>query len=427
MNGCISTILSGNTLKVLFLNDTGFQYGAGIAHLRQIQSFLILGHDVYGICWQQGAVEESIPFIPVGATGCWHGMREFPELDCRGKDISNLVHEAILHEIISIDPDIVIAGNLHGGGWSIELLQSINAQGYPVIAFMHDCHYITGRCAYPFDCELFVTGCDSRCPTANQYPTLSPELVEPAWKYRQGLFSNYPGIALAANSLWTLNMARRTLPHVGFADVVHLGLDHMLFSALDRKTVRAVLGLPENAFIIIAGAVNVKDFRKGGFLFEQIVSRLSDKALFFVFGRDPMIQGVKATGLIRDYRKMPLLYSAADLFVGTSLAESFGQTYCEAAACGLPVVAFRVGGIPDIARHNVNARLVDEIKVEPFLDEISFFMNSPAECLRYGRAGRTVVESEFTLEHQATRWQNYLKGFAEYLGKFHLSYTINER
>ncbi len=84
---------------------------------------------------------------------------------------------------------------------------------------------------------------------------------------------------------------------------------------------------------------------------------------------------------------MPEIYSAADLFVGTSLAESFGQTYCEASACGIPIVAFNTGGIPDIARHAVNARLVNAQDLNQFIDEISFFKRNPAECAAYGSAG----------------------------------------
>ena len=44
----------GERLRILFLNDVGFQYGAGLAQLRQVQSFLLMGHEVMGICWVTG-------------------------------------------------------------------------------------------------------------------------------------------------------------------------------------------------------------------------------------------------------------------------------------------------------------------------------------------------------------------------------------
>ena len=105
---------------------------------------------------------------------------------------------------------------------------------------------------------------------------------------------------------------------------------------------------------------------------------------------------------------MPLIYSAADIFVGTSLEEAFGQTFCEASACSIPIVAFEVGGIPEIARHRKNARLVDEQTSEALINEIEFFRQSPATRQEYGNCGRQIVETEFTLQAQGERWVQYL-------------------
>ena len=156
------------------------------------------------------------------------------------------------------------------------------------------------------------------------------------------------------------------------------------------------------------------DRRKGGHIFNEIIEALSGRAQFLVFGEESGgVQGVYGTGLLRDYRKMPLLYSAADLFVGTSLEEAFGQTFCEASACAIPIVAFSVGGIPDIAKNNLNARLVDKISASSVLKEIEFFMADPEKREAFGQAGRSLVEKEFTLERQAQRWQQYLSAVAE--------------
>jgi len=402
-------------LRVLFLNDNGFQYGAGIAQLRQMQSFLLLGHRIHSLSCHQGFLEKRIPFIPDQATGAWYGMRQFPELDGLNGVRQEQIIRTVVEEIKRIRPDIVIAGNLHGSGWPVELLPAIHECGCLVIAYMHDCHYITGRCTHPFSCRFFTTGCDEKCSTAHEHPSLPVESVRPAWDSRQKIFSQYPGIALVANSRWTLGMARNAIRNPVHLGSVHLGLDHRLFRPLDRRMARNRLGLSEDAFVMVSGAVNIRERHKGGHVFEQLVSRMSGKATFLVFGQTLDLQGVRAVGFIRDYRMMPEIYSAADLFVGTSLAESFGQTYCEASACGIPIVAFNTGGIPDIARHGVNARLVNAEDLNQFIDEISFFSDNPEVRAAYGNAGKKIVESEFTLEKQAERWQHFLVEFAEKL------------
>ena len=110
---------------------------------------------------------------------------------------------------------------------------------------------------------------------------------------------------------------------------------------------------------------------------------------------------------------MPLMYSAADLFVGTALEEAFGLTLCEASACGLPIVAFKVGGIPEIARHDISARLIEDFSLPELIKEIKFFMSNPQERQAFGERGRAIVELEFSLKRQAARWMEYLKRVVE--------------
>ncbi len=404
----------GDRLRVLFLNDLGFQYGAGIGQLRQIQSFLLLGHEVRGICWTQGVLEDHIALIPRGAEGLWLGMRQLTEVHPdRGYDDAAIV-KMIVQEAGSFGPDVIIVGNLHGAKWPLELFPELQSLGALVVGYMHDCYLVTGRCAYPGECSLYKVGCDETCPTADEYPPLAPAKIPAAWRLRREIFCGDTGVPLAANSAWTLAMAQKSLQDMRFGQVVSLGLDERLFKPIDRSLARRLLKIPQESFVILSGAANVKVPRKGWHILKEVMTTLDGRAQFLLFGAESeKIPGVYATGLLRDYRKMPLLYSAADLFLGTSLEEAFGLTLCEAAACGLPIVAFRVGGIPEIARNDVNARLVDQISSGGLLEEIESLMANPKKREAFGRAGRSRVVKEFTLAHQAERWRHYLKVVVE--------------
>ena len=88
------------------------------------------------------------------------------------------------------------------------------------------------------------------------------------------------------------------------------------------------------------------------------------------FGHDRQIDSpidTRGTGYITNSSLLACYYNAADLFVGASQEEAFGQTFIEAAACGTPAIGYEVGGVPEAIRggafHDLfgNAHIVDGI------------------------------------------------------------------
>lgn len=397
-------------MRVLFLNDVGFQFGAGTAHLRQIQSFLRAGHEVAAFCCYQGAEEERAAFTPEPPPG-WLGLREFRELHWgkEPKPTDAQIIETLVRDARAFAPDLVVVGNLHAAQWPVALVGGLRDAGLPVVVFMHDGYYVSGRCAYAGDCRLYETGCDASCPTADEYPALARERIAGAWRERRQVLCGSSHVALAANSGWTLGLAARALPGIAHTGVVHYGLDERIFRPLDRALARRILGVPADAFVVLAGAVDLNDRRKGGHLLRHLIERMGARAHVLLFGFAPKeMDGVQSTGFLHDFRKMPLVYAAADVFVGTSLEEAFGQTLCEASACGIPVVALDAGGVPDIARHDVNARIVSVSAPDGLIDEVTWLMDHEDERRRLGGGGRALVEAEFTLERQGERWTQFL-------------------
>jgi len=407
-------LIRGESLRVLFINDIGFQYGAGILNRRQVQSFLIAGHEVMGLCWDQLSEEGNISFIPDRVDGTWCGIRELSHVHRNnGLNESQIIDE-IIKVVVDFAPDVIIVGNLHRADWPLSLFLSLKELDCLVVAYMHDCYLVSGRCVYPGECSLYLVGCNETCPTADQYPVLEPEKIPNAWALRRQLFCGPGGIPIVTNSYWTLQVARKALKGLRHVDVVYGGLDTELFKRIDPSLARRLSGIPDDGrIIILSGACDVKDERKGGSIFFTMVEKLSkdSRVHLVVFGGHALgLKNAQGIDYIRDYRKMPLLYSAADIFVGTSIEEAFGQTFCEAAACSIPVVGFNVGGVGESVRHDINAKLSNEISVDALMEEIEFFIENPDKREEFGHRGREVVEEEFSLERQAQRWTAYIEG-----------------
>ena len=108
--------------------------------------------------------------------------------------------DAIAKAIMDDGPELVIVGNIHGAEWPIGILTCLRKRGAAVIAYMHDCYWVTGRCAYPRSCTRYITGCDASCPTPDEHPRLCAEKISAAWRERGECFTGPGAIPLVAES-----------------------------------------------------------------------------------------------------------------------------------------------------------------------------------------------------------------------------------
>ena len=101
----------------------------------------------------------------------------------------------------------------------------------------------------------------------------------------------------------------------------------------------------------------------------------------------------------------PDLIAGADLLVLPSLAEAFGLVLTEALYLGTPVVASRVGGIPEIVSDGVDGVLVPAADSHALADAIVRLLENPAERHRLAGAGRERVVSRFRFEEMVRSYE----------------------
>ena len=100
---------------------------------------------------------------------------------------------------------------------------------------------------------------------------------------------------------------------------------------------------------------------------------------------------MRFTGDIRDRHDLVRLFAAADVFVSASLMETYGLTLVEAMACGTPVVAFRVGGIPEAAPDGQGSILCAPRDAAALIEAIMSLRDSSRLREALGKAGSEIV------------------------------------
>src|SRR5262249_11188159 len=118
-------------------------------------------------------------------------------------------------------------------------------------------------------------------------------------------------------------------------------------------------------------------------------------------------------GHIRSDRLRSLVYSAADLFVIPSIQENFPLTVLEALACGIPVIGFAVGGIPESVRPGITGLLVPPRDVGALRNAIRDLLQASERRAQMAVDCRRIAVEEYALE---TYVQRYIKLYQTMLG-----------
>ena len=340
-------------IRMLFLNDLGSIGGASIAHQRLVQATTAAGHDILNF-----AVSDFVD----------------PSSPAMGND-------AIVDAIEQLSIELVVLGNLHGAGLPATLVDAIS-QKWPTVCVLHDLWMITGRCPYPRECELYLTGCNSSCPTAHEYPPLAPHLVGPAWESRMNMFANRRRPYLLANSTWTHGeVARTAMVPTDSLGRVRLSVPTHIFKPQSRSMCRLRFNLPQHAFVLLFSSSSIHDPRKGYKFLRDAIDQLNLPGLVLAcIGRlhdTRPDNDVVYLGHLDDPAELAAAYAAADIFVGPSLDETFGQVFIEAAACGTPSVGFPAGGVKEAIYHGVSGLLATEFTADALATAISRLYAEP--------------------------------------------------
>jgi glycosyltransferase involved in cell wall biosynthesis len=175
-------------------------------------------------------------------------------------------------------------------------------------------------------------------------------------------------------------------------------IDLNLFSPGDRREARRHLGLPEEGILILAGADSLEDRRKGFDLLSEAWSKVgSGKGTLVLFGGGRVeLDHAVVLGALRSDEQMISAYRAANLYVHTARQENAPCTIQESLACGTPVLAFGVGGIPEVIQSGQNGVLVRKVDGSALADDLEKVLRDTRQLEAMRPACRQHAEMDYS-------------------------------
>jgi glycosyltransferase involved in cell wall biosynthesis len=229
-------------------------------------------------------------------------------------------------------------------------------------------------------------------------------------------------------------------PGIVESRVIPNGVDLATFRPGDRARARAMLNIPAQAHVILFTGYGIRrNIWKDYETMREAIARAAEElrgenVLFVGLGEESPPERVQSAefrfvGYVRDGEEVARYYQAADMYIHAAKADTFPNSVLEALACGIPVVATAVGGIPEqlkplggvgrgapeVTRHgpdDATGILVAPGNAEDTARSLIALVQDPALRARLGANAAADARDRFDLERQA---RTYLAWYRQLL------------
>ena len=407
-------------MNILHINAAADSGGAGVAMARLNRALEAQGHESRILARLRRSPQPDVLTIPEALGVRQTLMNRFANNVRMQLDAWFALPQVygstkrILHSELFEHADIVQLHNLHGLYFNYEVLPQISVHK-PVIWTLHDMWAFTGHCAYSYGCVRWQDRCFD-CPLLNgdgrrlvePRPTLLDRTSQ-QWQKKQDLYQSSK-LHIVTPSVWMADQVRKSILGDALSiQCIPNGVDLAVFGPREQASARQALGIRERAQVILFVAAKVIQGRKGlAYLYEALHSMQSTEeiVLLTVGSAGPSHQQLQQfeqihLGQIADESRLNLVYSAADVYVLPTLADNQPLTVLESLASGTPVVAFDVGGLPELIIHLHTGYLARYKDATDLAAGIRKILDDDALRARVRQSCRATAVTRYDLENQA--------------------------
>lgn len=334
-------------------------------------------------------------------------MQQHPHRSSAYEVFTDVSSDIVLEDIPELQQADII--NMH---WVAGIVDSSrlrhSLRGKKIVWTLHAMNDFTGGCCYSYDCNKYIAEC-SNCPILGRNSIDYARYI-----FNQKLLgTQQTDITYVTPSKWLFECAKNSRIF-GNHNGLHIanGIPVDVYRPYETTLARSFFGIAPDKFIILFGAFDSSNKRKGFHLLLDAVKCLPkticNKISVVGFGAasekfcSELPCEVVGIGSICNDENLALIYSLADLYIMPSMADNLPNSILEALSCGTPVVAFGVGGIPEIVRHEVNGYLASPFDVQDLANGIVWSLENrsrltPEICT-------ATIRNRFTAKAQAAAY-----------------------
>lgn len=309
-----------------------------------------------------------------------------------------LYHSGLGRELNQMSTDVIMLGWLGNSTLSIPEIGRLKA---PVVWRLSDMWMFSGAEHYSPHRRYSVGYSKKSRPTTESGPDIDRETFlrkKRHWRHTRHVITP---------SHWMAEQVKASTLTKGWpVHVIPNPIDTDYWAPISRPEARAIFGFSPDAIVVMFGTGGgTKHHHKGGDILLSSLGHLRKQldalgdfreVVCAIFGEarpEEIIGGVRVTFLGRlDDEGLKAAYSASDVMVVPSRLDNLPSTAVEAQACATAVVAFRVGGLPDIVDDGVTGRIVEPFDEEQLAEAIAWVVSDSNRCELLGQAARERAE-----------------------------------
>lgn len=399
-------------LTILQINTADTKGGAGKVAYRLKKELKKQGHNSVLLISRKYSKDNDVKLIRPDNNLRRRGLKKLAYYLANDLDLFPSGHILKMPEFKNAD--IIHCHNLHSNYFNLSTLQKISRLK-PVVWTFHDMWPITAHCAHAFDGPLKENGFFA-CPSLDIYPPIAWHNEKYLEKKKAKIYAN-SNFHIVTPSKWLADKVSQSLLKNKPISVIYNGVDTNIFNPLrsDLSRLRSDLNLPQDKKIVLVVAKRGQSnpWKGRNFAQDAITAFTGNPGIIFVDlgGDDNKTEGnVIFRTYVTEESLLAKYYSAADALLYPSIADNCPLVVLEAQACGLPVIAFATGGIPEIVDHKKTGYIAEYQNSQDLISGINWLVGMEGNQTRQIRFEATQkIGSAFTLEKMADDYVNLYK------------------